>query len=110
MITHCRCGDSLHSLLNFKILLLLSELLLNFELPIMHEGLLLKIEVMLRLVRFDHAVRIKYVENMIYLDTNFIDFLMSLLHDEVHHLLDLSVGVGHPCDRASCSLLDLSWE
>lgn len=35
---------------------------------------------------------------VLYLDSDFVDFLVRLLHDEIHHLLDLAVGisfVGH---------------
>ena len=67
----------------------------------MDERLLLQLEIMLRLSIEKHdeeSTRERDYTSMViisYFDANLVHLLVRLLHDEVHHLLDLSTRVCH---------------
>lgn len=88
-------SGSLHSLLDLQVLVLLRVLLLHLQLAIVDQVLLLQVNIMVslcnrKLARQQREQRVTGGAAA-HLDADLVDLLMRLLHDEVHHLLDLPI-------------------
>lgn len=94
-------SGSLHSLLDLQVLVLLRVLLLHLQLAIVDQVLLLQVNIMVslcnrKLARQQREQREQREQRVAggaaaHLDADLVDLLMRLLHDEVHHLLDLPI-------------------